>query len=62
MVNETTTPIEMSTGFIDSVIRFKILGNRINVYFGGGDISEKIFFKLCISLINAHRLERTLNF
>ena len=39
-INETTTPTEMCTGFVESVIRFKILGNRMNVYFFV-DISEK---------------------
>ena len=32
-INETTTPIEMSTGFVDSIIQFKVLGIKMDVYF-----------------------------
>ena len=72
-INETTTPTKMSTGFIDSVLRPKILGNRMGFYFyfslffhflffGYFGAVPSIFFKLSISLIYAHKLERTVNF
>ena len=73
-INETTTPTEMSTGFIDSVLRPKIRGNRMDFYFyfsllffhflfsGYFGAVPSTFFKLRISLIYAHKLERTVNF
>ena len=32
-INETTRPIEMSTGFADFIIQFKVLDNKMDVYF-----------------------------
>ena len=73
-INETTTPTELSPGFIDSVLRPKILGNRMDFYFyfsllffhfllfGYIGAVPSIFFKLHISLIYARKLERTVNF